>query len=171
GADLDPVELAAQLGPGGGAGVPGDAGEQQGEPAQDDVGADPLFLAVVDGPQVDDLLEVPPAALDFQQLLVAQGDVLGGHRRVGGAQQVLAVQVLLGLGLRCVDAEQAAGGDAQVPVQARPGGDDAAQFGPLVLTEGVGAVDELLELGDHPGADRGVPLGSLGIVADDEPLV
>jgi hypothetical protein len=34
GADLDPVELAAQLGPGGGAGVLGDAGEQEGEPAR-----------------------------------------------------------------------------------------------------------------------------------------
>ena len=90
----NPVELAAQLGPGGGAGVLGDAGEQEGEPAQDDVDADALFLAAAGGPQVDDLLEVSPAALDFQELLIAQGDVLGGHRRVGGAQQVLAVEVL-----------------------------------------------------------------------------
>src|SRR6185437_13453019 len=49
-------------------------------------------------------------------------------------------------------------GDAQVAVQARLGGDDAAQLGPLVLAEGVGAVDEFFELGDHAGADRGVPL-------------
>ncbi len=90
----NPVELAAQLGPGGGAGVLGDAGEQEGEPAQDDVDADALFLAAAGGPQVDDLLEVSPAALDFQELLIAQGDILGGHRRVGGAQQVLAVEVL-----------------------------------------------------------------------------
>ena len=27
------------------------------------------------------------------------------------------------------------------------------------------------ELGDHAGADRGVALGALGVVADDEPLV
>src|SRR5579864_7508848 len=71
GADGDAVELAAQFGPGGCAGVLGDAGEQEGEPAEDDVGADPLLFAVVDGPQVDDLLHVPPAALDFQELLVA----------------------------------------------------------------------------------------------------
>jgi hypothetical protein len=41
------------------------------------VGSDAFFFAVVDRAQVDDLLEVAPAALDFQQLLVAQGDVLG----------------------------------------------------------------------------------------------
>ena len=119
GADGDAVELAAQFGPGGVAGVLGDAGEQEGEPAQDDVGADPLLFPVVDRAEVDDLLHVSPAALDFQELPVAQGDVLGGHLRVGGAQEVLAVEVLLGPGLARVDAEQSAGGDAQVAVQAR----------------------------------------------------
>ncbi|HUY46622.1 MAG TPA: hypothetical protein VMV92_12960 [Streptosporangiaceae bacterium] len=39
------------------------------------MGADPVFQVVIDGAQVDDLLHVPPAALDFQQLLVAEGDV------------------------------------------------------------------------------------------------
>jgi hypothetical protein len=75
GADGDPVELTAQLGPGLAAGVLGDAGQEQGEPAEDDVGADALFFAVVDRAQVDDLLEVSPAALDFQELPVAQGEV------------------------------------------------------------------------------------------------
>src|SRR5689334_5293385 len=74
GADGDPVELTAQLGPGLAAGVLGDAGQEQGEPAEDEVGADALFFAVVDRAQVDDLLEVSPAALDFQELPVAQGD-------------------------------------------------------------------------------------------------
>ena len=69
--------LAAQFGPGLAAGALGDAGQEQREPAQDDVGADALFLAVVDGAQVDDLLHVAPAALDLQQLPVAQRDVLG----------------------------------------------------------------------------------------------
>ena len=75
GADLDLAELVAQLGPGPVAGVLGDAGEEQGEPAEDDVGADAVLAAVVDGPQVDDLLHVAPAALDFQELLVAERDV------------------------------------------------------------------------------------------------
>jgi hypothetical protein len=48
---------------------------------------------------VDDLLHVAPAALDFEELLVSGGDVLGGQVQVEAAQQVLAVQVLLGLDL------------------------------------------------------------------------
>jgi len=40
------------------------------------MGADPVLAPVVDRAQVDDLLHVPPAALDFQQLLVPDGDVL-----------------------------------------------------------------------------------------------
>jgi len=99
----------------------------EGEPAEEDVGADAVLFPVEDGAEVDDLLYVAPAALDFEELPVADGDVLGGHLRVGGAQQVLAVEVLLGLRLRRVDAQEAAGGDAQVAVQAGPGGDDAAQ--------------------------------------------
>jgi hypothetical protein len=60
GADGDLAELAAQFRPGVPGGVLGDAGRQEGEPAQDDVGADALFFPVVDRPQVDDLLEVAP---------------------------------------------------------------------------------------------------------------
>jgi hypothetical protein len=58
GADHDAVELAAQLWPGGLASVLGDSGQQQGQPAQDDMGADAFFLAVTARPQADDLLEV-----------------------------------------------------------------------------------------------------------------
>jgi len=105
--------------PGGADGSLGDADEQQGQPAQDDVGADAFFLAVVDRAQVDDLLEVSPAALDFQELLAAERDVLGGQPGIGGAEQVLPVKVLLGLDLGRIDPQQAARGDAQVPVQAR----------------------------------------------------
>ena len=74
-----------------------DADEQQREPAQHDVGADALFEAVIDRAQVEDLLHVPPAAFDLQELLVAQRDVGGGQVRVRAAQQVLPVQVGLGL--------------------------------------------------------------------------
>ena len=51
--------------------------------------------AVVDGPQVQDVFHVAPAALDLQQLLVAQRDVLGREVGVAGAEQVFAVEVLL----------------------------------------------------------------------------
>jgi hypothetical protein len=57
------------------------------EPVQDDMGADAFCLTVAGGPGVDDLLEVAPAALGFQELLVPQGDVLGGQLGVGAAEQ------------------------------------------------------------------------------------
>jgi hypothetical protein len=110
GSHVDPVELAADLRPGVLASVLGDAGQEQRQPAQDDVGADALFLAVVDGAQVDDLLEVALAAFDLQELLVAQAmssalifgsDVLSRY---------FPVEVLLGLRLPRVNAEKAAGG-------------------------------------------------------------
>src|SRR6266702_7415979 len=74
-ADVDAPEFAAQVRPGAAAGVLGDPGEQEGEPAEDDVGADALFLAVADRAEVDDLLHVAPASLDFEELLVSEGDV------------------------------------------------------------------------------------------------
>jgi len=46
-------------------------------------------------------------------LLVAEGDVLGGHLRVRGAKQVLPVEVLLGLRLPGVGAEQFVGDDSR----------------------------------------------------------
>ncbi len=51
--------------------------QQQREPAELHVCADPVFLAVVDGTQVERGLHLAPAALDVQQLLVAERDVLG----------------------------------------------------------------------------------------------
>jgi len=109
--------------------VLGDPDEQQRQPAQQDVGADAFFLAVVDRTKVQVGLHVPPAALHFQELLVAGGDVLGRQRRVGAAQQPLAVQPGLATVQGGVHAQQPGGGDAQVPVQAGYGGDLAAQLG------------------------------------------
>jgi hypothetical protein len=60
----------------------GDPDQQQREPAEDDVRADAVFLAVADGAQVQRRLDVAPAALDLEQLLVAQRDVLGRQGRV-----------------------------------------------------------------------------------------
>ena len=63
GAEGELGELVGDLVPGGARGGLGDADEEQGEPAEDDVGADALFLAVAGRAEVDDLLEVPPASL------------------------------------------------------------------------------------------------------------
>jgi hypothetical protein len=71
---VDPFELAADHRPGLPGRVLGDADEQQRQSAQQDVGADPLFEPVVDRPQVKDGFHVPPAALDFEELLVSGGE-------------------------------------------------------------------------------------------------
>jgi hypothetical protein len=75
---VDLVECAAQFQPPAAAGVLGDPGQEQCQP-QDDVDVDPVLPAAVDLARVDDLLHVSPAALDFEQLLVAEGDVF--HRQ------------------------------------------------------------------------------------------
>jgi hypothetical protein len=71
------------------------------------VGADAVLAAVQHRAQVQGGLHVAPAAFDFEHLLVAAGDVLGGQFWVGAAQQVFAVQALLGLDLGLVEAQQA----------------------------------------------------------------
>src|ERR1700747_2918771 len=65
GAEGELAELAGDLVPGGAGGGLGDPDQEQGEPAQDDVGADPLFQPVVDRAQVDDLFHGAPAAFDL----------------------------------------------------------------------------------------------------------
>ena len=51
--ELQFLKLAAQVGPGVPAAGLGDADEKQGQPAEHDVSADALLLAVADRPQAD----------------------------------------------------------------------------------------------------------------------
>ncbi|MGO4752195.1 hypothetical protein AB4212_26900 [Streptomyces sp. 2MCAF27] len=129
-----------------------------------------FLKAVIDGPQVDDLLHVPPAPLDFEELLVTERDVLGGQARVGVSQQVLAVEVLLGLDLRGVDAELAGRCGAEVAVEAGLAGDLPPELASLELAEAVGVFDQGRELGDELFAYVLVTGGGLGVVTDHEPL-
>jgi hypothetical protein len=70
----------------------GDADQQQGQPAQQDVGADAPLQAVPDRAQLQGGLQVAEGALGLQQVLVAKRDVLGAQVGVAGRQQELAVQ-------------------------------------------------------------------------------
>jgi hypothetical protein len=70
-----------------------------------------------------------------------------------------------------VDAQESAGGAAQVAFQVRRGGDDAGEFVAFGAWQSVGVVDQVGERGDVPGAAVGVALGFGGVVADDEPVV
>ena len=91
--------------------------------------------------------------------------------RVGAAQQVLAVQVRLGLDLGLVDAQQPAGGDAQVPVQPGLGGDLPAQLGRASSRSGV-SEPAISSSSWATSCSRtcGVAVGRVGVVADHEPL-
>ena len=115
----DRAELGADGAPGlAGAGL-GDTDDHQGEEADQDVGADAVVLAVEDGSQPQDALEVAEGAFGFEQLLVAERDVLGREARVRGGEQVLAVQALLGGDLLAVEREQPRLGLAQVAGEGR----------------------------------------------------
>jgi hypothetical protein len=107
---VQPLQHVAGAWPAGGlAGGGGDAGlddsdQEQGELAQQHVGADAVLEPVIDRAQVQDLFHVPPAAFDLEELLVAQRDVLGAQVRIAGAQQVFPVQFRVGGDLRRVQA-------------------------------------------------------------------
>ena len=66
--------------------------------------------------------------------------------------------------------QQAAGGQAQEPVQPGHHGDLPAQFSPLGGAELTGPGDRLLQLGDELVPDGRVADGGVGVVADHEPV-
>ena len=135
GALVQALELAADVAPGVCGLVLGDPDQQQRQPAQLDVGADAVFLAVMHRAEVERGLHVAPGALDLEQLLVAERDVLGAQRRVAAAQQELAVEVRLGADGGAVDPEQAATGLAQEPLEAALGLHAAGELGALGRAE------------------------------------
>src|SRR5947207_11861077 len=64
-------------------------------------------------------IEVAEAAFGFQEVLVAQGGVFRADVRVGGGDEVLAVQAGFGLDLRGVDLQEAVGLLGQPPAEGR----------------------------------------------------
>jgi hypothetical protein len=73
---------------------------------------DPVPQPVVDGSEFQ-LLQIPEATFDVGECLVAAGDVLGGDRGVGGAQQELPVELGLLDDLAAVDPQQPGGRDTR----------------------------------------------------------
>jgi hypothetical protein len=91
-----------------------DADEQQRQPGEQDVGADAVLEAMEDRAQFDRGLQVAEAAFGFEEVLVAQRDVLGRQVGIAGGQQELAIQLGFGVDLGAVDAQPAGRGLAQV---------------------------------------------------------
>src|ERR1035441_6440270 len=171
GDQVQALELVADVAPGVAEPDLGDSQQQQqGQPAQLDVGPDALVLVVVYGPQVDGGLQVAEAALGIVEPLVTLGDVGSGESLVAGAEQELAVEEGVAGGRPAVDAQLAGGGGAQEPVEGRLGFQRPGELGALARAQLVRTGDLLLEAGDDLGADLGVAGGAHGVVADDEPV-
>jgi hypothetical protein len=79
GDEVQPLEFEGDASPRVAGLALGDADQEQREPGEQDVRADPVLVAVEDGPQLDRGLHVAEAALGLEQALVAQGDVLSGE--------------------------------------------------------------------------------------------
>ena len=94
-----------QLGPDLGPGHAGlqlcDPNQQQGEPAKHNMGADAVGLGVVYRSEGQGRLQGPEGPLNFHELFIPQGNILGRQTLVTGAQQIFAIQFfrLLDLGL------------------------------------------------------------------------
>jgi hypothetical protein len=69
----------------------GDPDQQQRKPAEQDVAADAMGEPVEHRPQEQFALHVTEATFGLQEVLVAEGGVLGGQVGVGGREQVLPV--------------------------------------------------------------------------------
>ena len=165
---VDPVEFAGDGGPGGAGVVLGDADEDQCEEAQRDVGLDAVLLAVVDGADLQDGLEVPESAFDVEEAFEESGGVCGWEVVVGAGQQVLAVEFRLGGDGLAVDGEGAAAAD-EVALEDWVG-EEFALGGEAGVA---GLLGDRGEFGLEPGevlvAGGGVPGGFGGVADDDEP--
>ena len=79
--------------------------QMQGQPAQKDVGSDPILFAMMDGTKFERGLQRPEGALDLEELLVPEGHVFRGERVVGGGQQIFSVEAFLRPDLPHVDGD------------------------------------------------------------------
>ena len=166
---VDAAEFQGDARPGVAGGAFGDADEQQREPAQQHVCADAVSEAVEHRAQLEGGLEVAEPAFGFQQVLVAQRDVLRGQVGVAGGQQELAVQPCFGGDLGPVDDQPARGGLAQVAAQGAVVAQRALGLGVRRLLD-VTALRVLAGRGARPGGSdplefRGQP--GEGLVALD----
>src|SRR5262249_14790760 len=163
-------QFVPQVAPGVAGGVLGDPDQQQGQPAQLDVGADAVLAVVEYRPEPQRALHVLPPAFDGDELLIGGGQVVRGQGLVRGAQQPLAVQVLFAADGAAVNAQQPGLGAAQQPAQSGLVLQRSGQLVPPALGPLVRVGDQSFQVRHEPLAHGGVALGGLGVAADDEPL-
>ena len=134
------------------------------------MGADAVLAVVVERAQPEAGFAVAPAALDGDELLVGGGQVLGGQRGVGGAQQPLAVVVGFARGGGAGDAQQPGLGAPQLDNTSASSGEitrsrSASVFDGVICSSGMSSpvlgkrLDEAVvgQVGQFLDADSGVP--------------
>ncbi len=97
---MDVVEVGPRLSPGLVGFMLNDAHEQERQPAEEQVGSDPVWQMVVDAAQFEGGLQGPEGVLDLAELLIAEGDVLGAEAGAGRGEQELPVELRLVCGAR-----------------------------------------------------------------------
>ena len=66
--------------------------QEQGEPAEHNMGADTIRFGVVHRPEGQGCFEGTEGPLNFHELFIAQGNILGRQAFVTGAQKIFAIQ-------------------------------------------------------------------------------
>src|SRR5882672_2404211 len=164
--NLDSVELRDEVAPGVAAADLGDALEEQREDRDRDVRLDPPRSPVEDRPHAQATLELVPALLHAQELLVAERQILDSEGVVVGGDHPLAV-VARGLGDgSAVDAELATGRLSQVAAVATTGEQRADPLGVSAIGAGLHRRDLGLELCNKLAPVRLLARGLVGVVAD-----
>lgn len=126
---VQPLEGSTDLRPPLGGSALADPHQQQRQPAQQHVRADPLLHPVVDGPQIQGVFERAEGVFDLDELPVAHGEIFGGEAIIRGAHQVRAVEPRLGPHLVRVDLQPAVLVRAEVEPIGGVGQERAARSG------------------------------------------
>jgi hypothetical protein len=62
----------------------GNADQQQGQPAEQNMRTDTIILGMVDRPQTEGALECPEGILHLEYWFVTQGDIFDGKMQIAG---------------------------------------------------------------------------------------
>src|SRR5512137_2196706 len=166
---MNPLQNRPDMVPGVARFVLDDPDEQKGQETEKDMGPDPLFLPVVDGPELQGGLERSEGPLHLDQLLVPQRDVLGTETVIAAGQQIGAVKTLLGGNFRLVEPDAASLELPEIPAHG-PVRQKRTHPPAVLLTLSITKNSQmLLYLLQRPVPRQSVLLCLLRIVHDDEP--
>ena len=95
----------------------GEPNQEQGEPTEENMTLDLLLLAVIDRTKLKGGLQTAKGCLDLQELLVSKGDLVGREAGVIGADEILAVELLVCPDTGLVDGKTPVCSDLEIPLE------------------------------------------------------